>query len=91
MKKIVKLTETDLTRIVNRVVNEQLEDKSGDLYSDINKLIDYEYSDLGAEEIVDVLENILDNMKGRSHRERNKIGSLTKDDVLKNWSMNESE
>lgn len=89
MKKIVKLTETDLTRIVNRVVNEQLEDKSGDLYSDINKLIDYEYSDMEAEEIVDVLENILDNMKGRSHRERNKIGSLTKDDVLKNWNMNE--
>jgi dsRNA-specific ribonuclease len=85
MKKIVKLTESDLSRIVNRVVSENIGDKTGDLYSDINKLIDMEYSELETDEVIDVLENILDSLKGRSERKKRGGGYITPQRIKGYW------
>jgi chromatin remodeling complex protein RSC6 len=86
MKKIVKLTESDLTKLVKRVMNEDLSDREGDLYSSINKLIDREFDDVESSVIVDVLGNILDNHKARSHRKKHNIKDISSDDVRKNWN-----
>ena len=88
MKNNKRLTESDLTRIVRRVISENIGDRTSDLYSDINKLIDEEYSDIESFEIIEVLENILDHIHARHHREKNKIGPISKDQVRKNWGLN---
>jgi hypothetical protein len=85
MKKIVKLTENDLSRIVNRVVSEDIGDKTGNLYSDINKLIDMEYSELEADEVIDVLENILDSLRGSSERKKRGGGHLIPQRIKGFW------
>ena len=85
MEKIIKLTERDLTKIVNRIINEGSSDRADDLYSKINKLIDGEFDDLESDEIADVLENILDGHKSKSYRKKHNIGSISKSDVLKNF------
>jgi hypothetical protein len=36
MEKIIKLTERDLTKIVNRIINEGSSDRADDLYSKIS-------------------------------------------------------
>jgi hypothetical protein len=86
MKKVVKLTESDLTKLVKRVMNENLSDRKGDLYSSINKLIEREFDDVESSVIVDVLSDILDNHKGRSHRKKHNIKDISSDDVRKNWN-----
>lgn len=86
MKKIVKLTESDLANMVKRVMNEDLSDRKGDLYSSINKLIDREFDDVESSVIVDVLSNILDSHKGRVHRKKNNIKDVSSDDVRKHWN-----
>ena len=88
MKKIVRLTERDLTRLVKRVMNEDLSDRKGDLYSSINKIIDREFDDVESSDIVDVLNNILDSHKGRSHRQNKGMKSISKDDVMRNFNRN---
>jgi hypothetical protein len=32
MKKVVRLSESDITRIVNKVINEQQDNRTGELY-----------------------------------------------------------
>jgi hypothetical protein len=91
MKKVIKLNEKDLTRIVKRVIKENLSDRSDEMYSHINELIDMEYNDVEVEDAIDVLENILGSLKSKSHRNKKGIGHISKDQVLKRWSMNESE
>ena len=63
MKKVIKLNEKDLTRIVKRVIKENLSDRSDEMYSHINELIDMEYNDVEVEDAIDVLENILGSLK----------------------------
>jgi len=84
MGRTIKLNETDLSRIIKKVIKEQ-DDQKGNLYSDINDLINEKYSDINPSDVVDVLENILRNSKAIHHRRKNNIGSLTKDDVLRNF------
>ena len=84
MKKIIKLNENDLSKIVKRVMNESYGQKSN-LYSDINDLMDEKYSDLDPSEVVEVLETILKHSKANEYRKKNNIGSLTKDEVLRNF------
>jgi (2Fe-2S) ferredoxin len=81
MKKTLKLTESDLQRIVKKVINEQSSVTSS-LYSDINRVID-SYSDMDPEDIQKVLHNIFNIYKAISYRERIGKGSVTKDDVMK--------
>jgi hypothetical protein len=81
MKKVIKLTESDLTKLVKRVINES-SDQSGDLYSSINDLID-NFEGIDESEIIMVLESILDHHKGR--RKRN-VGYLTSDEVRRNFN-----
>jgi hypothetical protein len=90
MKKIIKLTEKDLTRLVKRVVNENLSDRADEMYSHINELINMEYNDVESEDQIDVLENILQGLKSTSYRNKKGRGHITKDQVMKRWSMNES-
>jgi hypothetical protein len=77
MKK-VRLTERDLTKIVKRIVNEDISEFDS-LYSDISSLID----DSGMEpsDVVDVLRTILDNYEAMSYRKKRKIGNITRDGV----------
>ena len=58
MKKVVKLTEKELTHIVKRVINEDMFEN--DLYSDIMEVV--RNSNASHEEIVSVLENITDEL-----------------------------
>ena len=84
MKKTIRLTERDLTKIVKRIINEGSSDRADDLYSKINKLIDNEFDDLESDEIADVLENILDGHKSKSYRKKHNIGPISKSDALRN-------
>ena len=91
MKKIIKLNEKDLTRIVKRVIKENLNDRSDEMYSHINELIDMEYNDVEVEDAIDVLENILGSLKSKLYRNKKGIGHISKDQVLKRFNMNEME
>jgi predicted transcriptional regulator len=84
MKRIAKLTESDITRIVRMVINEESSDTES-LYSDINRLIDREYSDMDPEDIQNVLHNIFNSYKAINYRKRKGIGSVSKDDVMKRF------
>jgi hypothetical protein len=59
MKKIIGLTETDLSRIVKRVINEDMNENS--LYSDIMGII--RNSNSSHEETLDILRSIVDEME----------------------------
>ena len=78
-----KITESNLTRIINKVLNESKE--SENLYSDINNLISDNYSDMDDAEITEVLENITANFRANAHRKRKGVGYITADQVRKNW------
>ena len=82
------LAERRYRRLSNRRVNEDLSDRKGDLYSSINRLIDREFDDVETSDVVDVLNNILDSHKGRSHRQNKGMKSISKDDVLRNFNRN---
>ena len=84
MKKTIKLTESDLTRIVRKVISEESTDTEN-LYSAINSLIDREYSEMDPEDIQNVLHNIFNNYKAINYRKRKGIGSISKDDVMKRF------
>ena len=90
MKRVVKLNESDIARIVNKVIGEQ-EDRTGDLYASINSLIDDEYNDVNYEDVANVLENILRGVKAQAHRNKKGMKPISKDDILKNWGLNEQE
>jgi hypothetical protein len=85
----MKITKRQLEIIVENTIDNNLEDRQGELYSEINKLIDMEYSDLQTEEVVEILENILQNMKAQSQRSKKGRGHITKVDVMKNFNYNE--
>ena len=92
MKKVVRLSESDIARIVNKVINEQPErDRTGDLYGAINSLIDDEYNDVDYEDVANVLENILRGIKAQAYRNKKGRKSISKNDVLKNFGLNEQE
>lgn len=85
MKKIVRLNERDLTRIIKRVMNENISDMSGELYSRINNVID-NFEGIDQSEIVSVLENILSHHKAMEYRHKRNIGPVTSREVRKNFS-----
>jgi hypothetical protein len=91
MKRVVRLSESDIARIVNKVINEQQDNRTGDLYASINSLIDDEYNDVDYEDVANVLENILRGIKAQSYRNKKGIKSISKNDVLKNFGLNEQE
>jgi hypothetical protein len=82
MKRVVKLSESDIARIVNKVINEQQDNRTGDLYASINSLIDDEYNDVDYEDVANVLENILRGIKAQSYRNKKGIKSISKNDVV---------
>ena len=81
MKKVIRLTESDLARIVKRTINEQydeFEDEDNDtptLKDKIESVI--RDSITNKEEIIHTLEEILREKKG--------IGHVTRDKVRKHW------
>jgi hypothetical protein len=87
--------QLDLTQRKNNpnptTLGEDLSDKTGDLYMEINDLIDEKYKDINYEDVAKVLENILKGIKAQSYREKNKIGSVTHDDVRKNFGLEEDD
>ena len=85
MKKIVKLTESDLAKMVKRVMNEDLSTRTGDLYSKINELIDREFDDVEPSEVVRILSNILKHHEGRVYRDKHNIKPITSKEVVKNF------
>ena len=90
MKKVVKLSESDIARIVNKVINEQPEiNRTGDLYDAVNSLIDDEYNDVDYEDVANVLENILRGIKAQSYRNKKGIKPISSAEVLKNFGLNE--
>ena len=89
MKKTIKLTESQLTKLIKRVVKENVDNRPDEFYSHINELINYEYSDMDPRDAIDVLENIISSLRARQHREKTGSKFINKDDVMKNWNMNE--
>lgn len=90
MKKIVRLTEIDLTRLVKRVINEDKDNKKMDLKSDFKDIIDHKYySEIEPSDLVEVLEELLHYAKNDVFRNKkpNK-GYVTKDEVIKNFKKN---
>ena len=78
MKKIIRLTESDLTRLVRRIVKENYENS---LYSDIMGLITNSSS--SHEETIDVLNSIVDEMSS-SRRLRRDVEKRFLDDMNEN-------
>lgn len=85
MKKVIKLTESDLTNLIKRVVNENLSDRKGDLYMSINDLIEREFEDVEPSVVADVLANIMDHHKGQAYRRKHNIKGITADEVRKHF------
>ena len=85
MKKIVKLTESDLANMVKRVINEDLSDRTGELYAGINELIDREFDDVEPSDVVRILSNILKHHEGKVYRKKQNINPISKDEVLRNF------
>jgi nitrogen fixation/metabolism regulation signal transduction histidine kinase len=84
MKKTIKLTESDLTRIVRKVISEQSTDIEN-LYFSINSLIDREYSDMDPGDIQNVLHNIFNSYKAINYRKRKGIDSVSREDAVKRF------
>jgi len=74
MKRIIRLTESDLTRLVKQVISENYENS---LYSDIMELI--KNSNSSHEETISVLNSIVDEMSS-SRRLRRDVEKRFRDD-----------
>ena len=72
MKKVIKLTENDLSKIVKRVVNESLYENK--LYNEITSVI--KNSNASRTEVLDVLKGIADEMES---------GMNMRKDIKKRW------
>ena len=59
MKKVIKLTESDLTKLISKVINESLYEN--DLYSKITNVI--RNSNSSKEETLEILHIIIDQME----------------------------
>ena len=68
-------------------IKEQLNDRAGDLYADINSLIDFKYNDVDYEDVANVLENILRGVKAQSYRNKKGIKPISSAEVLKNFGL----
>lgn len=79
MRKVIRLTERDLTRLVKRIVSEDMEENT--LYSDIMGLI--RNSNSSHEETIDVLNSIVDEMSS-SRRLRRDVEKRFRDDMNEN-------
>jgi hypothetical protein len=51
-------------------LGEDLSNRTGDLYMDINDLIDEKYKDINYEDVAKVLENILKGIKAQAYRNK---------------------
>jgi hypothetical protein len=78
MKKTIRLTESDLARIVRRVIREDIQ--NNDLYLSIKDVM--RNTNSSEDEKIQVLKYILRELEGD--------GWVTKDKVRKRWNMNES-
>jgi hypothetical protein len=72
MKKVIKLTENDLSKIVKKVVNESLYENK--LYNEITSVI--KNSNASRTEVLDVLKGIADEMES---------GMNMRKDIKKRW------
>jgi hypothetical protein len=66
MKKTIRLTESDLTKIVKRVIKEDIQ--NNDLYSNITNVL--RNNDSSVEEKIQVLNNIIREMEGSITKEK---------------------
>lgn len=78
MKKIVRLTESGMTKLIKNIIEQEEfvvpgENKTGDFYYGVNTLID-EFEDVDKEELLKVLENIVKGLKAEIYREKRNIG-----------------
>jgi len=76
MKKVIRLTERDLTRLVKRIVSEDMEKNT--LYSDIMGVI--RNSNSSHEETISILRNIADEMTS-ARKVRRGVESRFRDDM----------
>jgi glutamyl-tRNA reductase len=86
MKRIVKLTESDLTRIVKRTIREMSDDENKmsytveDAKNEIDNFID-ENSDLDRDELFRELNSFMKGSLRRKMNRANMMGSFTNDDL----------
>ena len=77
MKKIVRLTESDLTRIIKRVINENM--SNNDLYKEITEIL--WNSNASNEEQISVLKYILNQKEGKGWVTKDKTNPLFTGDL----------
>ena len=75
MKKTIRLTETELTDLVKRIVNEDM--MENDLYQNINDVLDNSIA--SENEKIQVLRHILNQKEG--------VGFVTKNKVRRRWGV----
>jgi len=73
MKKTIRLTESDLTRIVKRIVNENESKLSGDFESEMGKLLrDFEDKGMPLEQMYEQLKTWGQSIRAKIHRKNKK-------------------
>jgi predicted subunit of tRNA(5-methylaminomethyl-2-thiouridylate) methyltransferase len=73
MKKTIRLTESDLTRIVKRIVNENESKLSGDFESEMRKLLnDFEDKGMSLEQMHKQLKTWEQSLSAKIHRKNKK-------------------
>jgi predicted subunit of tRNA(5-methylaminomethyl-2-thiouridylate) methyltransferase len=73
MKRIIRLTESDLTRIVKRIVNENESKLSGDFESEMRKLLnDFEDKGMSLEQMHKQLKTWEQSLSAKIHRKNKK-------------------
>ena len=73
MKKTIRLTESDLTRIVKRIVNENESKLSGDFESEMRKLLsDFKDKGMSLEQIHKQLKMWEENIRAQIRRKNKK-------------------
>ena len=73
MSRIIRLTESDLTRIVKRIVNENESKLSGDFESEMRKLLsDFKDKGMSLEQIHKQLKRWEENISSQIHRKNKK-------------------
>lgn len=79
MKRTIRLSESELTNLIKRIVNENM--MENDLYQNINDVLDNSIA--SENEKIQVLRHILNQKEG--------VGFVTKNKVRRHWGLNEAE
>lgn len=83
--KNIRLSESELTNIIKRVVSENLSSPSQNLRGAINDLLDREFANIDPSEAAHVFEYFAKAMRADEYRKKHNIGSVSREEILRNF------